>query len=128
MGVGAYALGGIVLGPALAVGGFMMAKKAEEAYTSAKAYQAKVDVAVAEMEKMLVVMDGIQANAKEMKGAISELVKRFDRSKVSDDSDVEAFKTMVAIGLALKALVGYSYHEERRRTNEKHQNQDKRFP
>lgn len=105
MGVGAYALGGIVLGPALAVGGFMMAQKAEEAYTNAKAYEAKVDVAVAEIEKMLVVMNGIQTNATEMKAAIAELVVRFDRFKVSDNSDAVAFEKMVAIGRTLKGLL-----------------------
>lgn len=47
---GMIALGGIVLGPALAIGGFMMASKAEEALTKAHDYQAKVETAIAEME------------------------------------------------------------------------------
>ena len=40
-------IGGSALGPALAIGGFMMASKAEEALTEAKEYKAEVAVAVA---------------------------------------------------------------------------------
>lgn len=48
---GTLALGGIVLGPALAVGGFMLASKAEKALTQAHEYRADVDIAIAEMDK-----------------------------------------------------------------------------
>lgn len=105
MGVGAYAIGGIVLGPALAVGGFLMAKKAEEAYTNAVAYKAKVDVAIAEMKKLKTIMKGLQANAKEMEDALVQLASRFDELKVFDDSDKNAFSTMMTLGKGLKKLL-----------------------
>ena len=44
------AMGGIEAGPAMAIGGFMLARKAEEAMTQAQEYRAEVDEAVAKME------------------------------------------------------------------------------
>lgn len=44
--LGGAVLGGIALGPALAVGGFKLASKGEEALTEAKAYQAKVNESI----------------------------------------------------------------------------------
>ncbi len=105
MGVGAYAIGGIVVGPALAVGGFLMAKKAEEAYTQATQYEAKVETAIAEMKKIEVVMQGLQKNALEMKYALTEISNRFDSNKVFDNSDENAFNKMIVIGKALKGIL-----------------------
>lgn len=48
-GFGAVVLGGIVLGPALAVGGLLLAAKATERMEEAKAFASKVDVAVEEL-------------------------------------------------------------------------------
>lgn len=105
MTVGAYAIGGIVLGPALAVGGFMLAKKAEEALTSAHEYEAKIEHAIAKMEQMGVVMEGIRSNVKELKNAIKETADRFDRIKVDDDSDPDALEKMIILGKGLKGLL-----------------------
>jgi hypothetical protein len=72
---GMIALGGIVLGPALAIGGFMMASKAEEALSQAHAYNAKVDVAVAEMKIVSTTLKGIRTNAAEMHNTLVEVAK-----------------------------------------------------
>lgn len=102
---GAIALGGIVLGPALAVGGFMMASKAEEALTKAREYQAEVDIAVAEMKKVKIVLEALQTNAIEMGSTLTKLAQRFDAIKVDDDSNVETFNQMMVVGKGLKDVL-----------------------
>jgi len=59
-------MSGIVLAPALAVGGFMMASKAEKALTEAIEYNADVDIAIAEMKRNEIILQALQANAIEM--------------------------------------------------------------
>jgi hypothetical protein len=102
---GAIALGGIVLGPALAIGGFMMASKAEEALTQSRAYEAKADTAVAEMKKVTLALAALRSNVKELSAALEGLVQRFDAVKVDDDSDPQAFATMAMVGKGLKNLL-----------------------
>lgn len=99
---GMIALGGIVLGPALAIGGFMMASKAEEALSQAHAYDAKVDVAIAEMKTIDTALKAIRSNAAELTNVIIELAKRFDAIKVNDARDTVAFYRMVTVGKAIK--------------------------
>jgi hypothetical protein len=102
---GAIALGGIVLGPALAVGGFMLAAKAEQALTRATAYEASVDVALADMERIGEVMQALQKNADELRRAITRMARRFDDASVDDCTDSQAFETMVVVGRGLKGLL-----------------------
>lgn len=109
---GAIALGGIVLGPALAIGGFMMASKAEEALTQARSYEAKADTAIAEMKKVTLALSALRSNAKELSAALHGLAQRFDTVKVDDDSDPEAFATMVMVGKGLKNLLDIAIMEE----------------
>lgn len=109
---GTLALGGIVLGPALAIGGFMMASKAEEALTQARAYEAKADVAVAEMKKVKLALSALRSNAAELSAAIQGMAQRFDAVKVDDDRDQEAFATMVLVGKGLKNLLDIAIMEE----------------
>lgn len=109
---GAIALGGIVLGPALAIGGFMMASKAEEALTQARAYAAKADTAAAEMKKISLALAALRSNAKELSTALHGLVERFDAIKVDDDSDPQAFATMVMVGKGLKNLLDVAIMRE----------------
>lgn len=103
---GMVALGGIALAPALAIGGFMMASKAEEALTKAREYEGKVEKAVADIEKGLVYFRGIRANATEMNNVILSLVKRFEEVKVTSTSasDFE-IERMFVIGKVLKQLL-----------------------
>lgn len=103
---GMAVLGGAVLGPALAIGGFMMASKAEEALSEAWRYESKVDKAVAEIEQSLVYLKGVRTNAQEMKNIIQELVKRFEEVKVTSISvSDEKIEKMFAVGKALKQLL-----------------------
>lgn len=99
---GMIALGGIVLGPALAIGGFMMASKAEEALSKAHAYDAEVDVAIAEMKIVSTTLKGIRTNAAEMQNTLLELIKRFDAVKVPDATNIHGFERMIIIGKKVK--------------------------
>jgi hypothetical protein len=101
---GALALGGIVLGPALAVGGFMLASKAEEALTKARKYEAEVDVAIEKMKATEVVLLALSSNAKEMTGALMGIVERFDLVKVDNNKNSVAFEQMFVLGMALKNI------------------------
>lgn len=105
---GALALGGIVLGPALAVGGFMLAGKAEEALTEAYAYDSKVDIAVAEMDKIKIVLSALQKNAKELGKALNQMSLRFDTVRVHNDDDPQAFEKMIMLGKGLKNLLDFA--------------------
>jgi hypothetical protein len=109
---GALALGGIVLGPALAVGGFMLASKAEEALTQAHKYRAEVDIAIAEMDKMKIVLTALQANAREVGAVLSQIAKRFDAIKVNDDSNSQAFNQMMIVGKGLKSVLDTAIMEQ----------------
>lgn len=102
---GMLALGGIVLGPALAIGGFMMAGKAEEALTKAHQYSAEVDTAIAEMDVLKTALKAIRSNAAEMTRTINELVARFELIKVDDDTNSVAFESMIALGVGLKKVL-----------------------
>ncbi|ENX46120.1 hypothetical protein F886_01560 [Acinetobacter sp. NIPH 542] len=102
---GMVALGGIVAGPALAIGGFMLASKAEEALTKAIEYAAEVDEAIEELDLLGTVLKGIQKNVKEVTYTLNELVQRFETMKVNDDSDPQAFKQMIANTKILKDLL-----------------------
>ena len=102
---GMIALGGIVAGPALAVGGFMLSSEAEEALTNAKKYRDEVDVAIEKMELIEAAFGGIRENADIVTDAIQKTVARFEKIKVFDNSDGAAFNQMLVIGKALKTLL-----------------------
>lgn len=101
---GALALGGIVLGPALAVGGFMLASKAEEALTQARKYEADVDIAVEKIKASKIILAALSTNAKEMAAALTETARRFDDIKVNDNRNSVAFEKMCMLGKGLKAI------------------------
>lgn len=102
---GMLALGGIVAGPALAIGGFMLASKAEEAMTQAREYRAEVDEAVEKMELIEEGLKGLQANADEMSHALTEMAQRFEAVKISDVNNTKGLEKMLAVGKGLKNLL-----------------------
>ncbi|MBS3938789.1 MAG: hypothetical protein KGZ50_09510 [Peptococcaceae bacterium] len=102
---GMVALGGIALGPALAIGGFMMAGKAEKAVTEARSYEAEVDVAIAEIEKASIGLKAIRSNAAELQNVIERLVDTFEKIKVPNANDEAAFQRMVMVGKGIKEVL-----------------------
>ena len=102
---GMVALGGIVLGPALAIGGFMLASKAEEALTEAHRYDARVDEAVGKIRIAMEGLKAIRTNAAELSAVLLELAQRYDLIKVNDTLDKPAFARMLQVGKALKEVL-----------------------
>lgn len=102
---GMVALGGIALGPLLAVAGFWMASKAEEALTEARRYEAKVDKACAEMKTVETILSAIRQSCDEMTSVLNEATRRFDAVKVYDMSDRTKFMQMMTIGKGLKGIL-----------------------
>jgi len=82
---GTWVLGGLVAGPALAIAGYRLASKAEEALTKAEEYKAKVEEAIAELETPKLLLDAIQSNIDDTKYVLAELIKRFDKIKKDYD-------------------------------------------
>jgi hypothetical protein len=122
---GTAVLGGLVIGPALAIGGFMMASKAEEALTKAKEYEAEIDVAIAKIEKSIVLLHAVQENVEELSNAIIKMALIFDSVKTGNsffDSIIDyaknigiirndllinkdKFEKMIAVGISLKKIL-----------------------
>ncbi len=102
---GTAILGGFVAGPAIAITGLMMASKAEEALTKARAYEAEVDEKIAEIEGMHLILQGLQANASEMANTLKKLVPFFDEAAAGLSSDEASFLRLLAVGKGLKAVL-----------------------
>lgn len=102
---GMAVLGGIVIAPALAIGGFVLASKAEKTLTDAKAYEAKLDVAIADMSKSAAILRGIDINVAELARVIMHLAVRYERVKTEDVTDEKSIVLMLKIGKALKATL-----------------------
>ena len=79
---GTLALGGLVAGPALAIAGYVLASKAEEALTTAEEYKADVGKAIAELEAPKLLLGAIQSNIDDTRYVLIELVRRFAEVKL----------------------------------------------
>lgn len=109
---GVATLTGVMLGPALAIGGFILASKAEEALTKAYKYKADTDVAIERLEEVGVNLDAIRNNAEEKFHVIENMVAVFEKVKVPDCSDEIRFSQMIIIGRALKELLDIKILDE----------------
>lgn len=109
---GMIALGGIVAGPALAIGGFILAGKAEEALTKAYSYSAEVDEAIEKLELVEVGLEALRTNADEVIDTLQQLVKRFEQVQVTSIKDEKALQKMLTVGKAIKELLDYRIMDE----------------
>lgn len=82
---GTWVLGGLVAGPALAITGYALASKAEEALTKAEEYKATVDKAIEELKAANYLLNGIQSNIHDTKYVLNELRARFEKIKLSHE-------------------------------------------
>lgn len=99
-------LGGLVAGPAIAITGFVMASKAEEALTKARDYESEVDQAIEKINSMGMVLKGLQANAGEMSITLTKLAKYFDECKFGVQSNENgSFERLLMCGRALKDVL-----------------------
>ncbi len=110
MALGAIVLGGIAVGPALAIGGFMLAGEGEKALTKAKVYESKANKAVAEIKRAGEFLGQVRRRITELTDLVGDLNTRavlalnelesyslFDSSK-----DASKFQQ---VALLIKALV-----------------------
>lgn len=75
---GAYVLGSIVAGPVLAVGGMMLASKAEEAKHNAYSNLSNARVAVEQMETAQVATKGVHSHIQEITNVLNALDEIFE--------------------------------------------------
>ncbi len=101
---GTAVLGGIVLAPALLITGLWMDSKAQEAKSEAYEYEAKVEKAVAEIEKMQSELAALRDNVQETEEVLGALASAFDvaHGQMQSDESPERFQRLLAIGKTLK--------------------------
>ena len=108
---GAAVLGGIVAGPVLAVGGMMLASKAEEAKHTAYANRDKARAAAEEMKTAKVTTQGIQNRFDEIHGSLTQLNKYFQpllmglRRIVSHNTDYATYSIEDRKGVMMAAAL-----------------------
>ena len=110
MAVGTLVLGGIMVGPALAFGGFMLAGEGEKALTKAREYDAKVNIEITKIDASKDFLERVQRQINELRGVVNNLNARavqglnqlesqpFDRNR---DADVRKFQK---VALLVKSL------------------------
>lgn len=108
---GAVVLGGIVAGPVLAVGGMMLASKAEEAKHSAYGNRDKARAAAEEMKTAQVTTQGIHRRFEEIHGSLTQLNKHFQpllmglRRIVSQNTDYATYSIEDRKGVMMAAAL-----------------------
>lgn len=108
---GAAVLGGIVAGPVLAVGGMMLASKAEEAKHNAYTNRSKARAAAEEMETAAVTTQGIRKRFEEIHGSLTQLNKHFQpllmglRRIVSQNTDYATYSNEDRKGVMMAAAL-----------------------
>jgi len=126
MALGTMVLGGLVAGPLLAVGGFVMNSAAEENLTQAREYEEDVDIKIEEMNKTKSILKSIRGRASEVEDAILEISNRFNqlvvnieqtRRKESDFCKSEDMNKLIVMGKALKNLLDIPVLDENGKEN-----------
>ncbi|WP_423680207.1 hypothetical protein [Undibacterium sp. WLHG33] len=128
---GTWVLGGLVAGPALAIAGYTLASKAEDALTKAEEYKAEVSIAIAELNTPTRLLEAIQANIDDTRYVLEELNRRFFEARLDYEKHLNRSKgwrgwlakilgkyqsklrqqreqrlaTLVALGKSIKAVV-----------------------
>lgn len=108
---GMAVLGGIVAGPVLAVGGLIMASKAEEAKSDAYANRDKARAAAEQMKTAQVATDGIKQRIEQINSVLSRLDYRFKeflqglQQIVSVSTDYRSFSESDRKGVMVSAML-----------------------
>lgn len=111
MALGSLVLGGITIGPAVLISGFVLAGEGEKALTNARKYEADVNIAIAQIDAAKDFLQQVRQRISELKGLIELLNDRavlslneldslasFDRN---NDKDIEKFRQ---VGLFISTL------------------------
>lgn len=109
MALGSLVLGGITIGPALAIGGFVLAGQGEEALTKIRQYEAEVNIAVEKIQGLHDVLRLVRNRLLELEELLQELNYRSQtlldelESRIfNPQQDAELFQKTA---LLIKALV-----------------------
>lgn len=114
MALGTLVLGGITVGPALLIGGFVLAGEGEKALTKARAYAAKVNTEVAKIDAVIDFLVMVQQRIAELGNLVEQLNKRaliglnelesrpFDRTR---QQDVEKLRQVAILITALSEIM-----------------------
>ncbi|WP_066424353.1 hypothetical protein [Anabaena sp. 4-3] len=73
MALGSIVLGGITVGPAVLIGGFVLAGEGEKALTKAREYEAEVNIAIAKIQAAKDFMQQVQRRIKELRDLVNSL-------------------------------------------------------
>jgi hypothetical protein len=108
---GTAVLGGIVAGPVLAIGGMMLASKAEEARQNAYSNKAQAKLAATEMKTARTVTKGIEACFHEIRDVLLELDKHFEpllsglQHTVQSNTDYRSYSVENQQGVMMAAVM-----------------------
>jgi hypothetical protein len=106
---GMATLGGVFLGPAVLVGGVMMASKAEQAYTEAKRFSAQMDIEIGKINAEIEVMRHAENKIAELTLGINQLRETFSIVKVYKPiTSVNEITKMLNVAKLLKDLLNVS--------------------
>lgn len=108
MALGTLVLGGITVGPALAVGGFILASQGEKALTKAIEYEAKVNTEIAKLDAAQDVLNNIQCRINELGDLALDLDERatglLNRLESKPFNPKENASQFQQVALLIKAL------------------------
>lgn len=114
MALGTLVLGGITVGPALLIGGFVLANQGEKALTKARAYAAKVNTEVAKIDAVIDFLVMVQQRIAELENLVERLNNRalislnelesrpFDKKR---QQDVEKLRQVALLITALTEIL-----------------------
>ena len=114
MALGRIVLGGVAIGPAMAVVGLLVAKQGSVSLTRAMELRAEARESVAKMETVIDLLGAVQVRIDELSGLLDGLAARLaavlsalDPSRWSPDSDedVVALQTLMTLAMALANVI-----------------------
>ncbi len=114
MALGSAVLGGVVVGPAVFITGFMLASQGEKAQTQVREYEYKVNVACEECNAIIALVGQLHTRIDELVGVIGELdgrvrtaLSELDAETWSEDSDadIRRYQAMMLLARALGEVI-----------------------
>jgi len=113
MALGTLVLGGITVGPALAIGGFVLASQGEKALTKAREYEAQANTEIAKIDAARAFLEQVRRRIEELSNLVTALETRasLELDKLESALKLRAFdrkqdaSQFQQVGLLVKALV-----------------------
>lgn len=112
MALGAWVLGGITVGPALMIGGFVLGGQGEEALTKAKEYEANCNVEIAKLNEFADFLTQVQNRIKELQELVAFILERatYGLSELESrpfvlERDAEKFQQVAILIKALAEII-----------------------